>query len=344
MLVNETLEQRSPESGLLQKAIAGEQSAVESVVEQLSSPYPRVKQKMLEAIHAESESKVWLHLLNCLALGRWSEELPQNFSTEPNIAQSLDISIVEAFTEDMNSTEKNSKNDILRSALASGNINIRNTAAYLTGLRGDVEAIPVLAEMLERSSKRWQLRAIRAISAIPCLESASLLVQVLVNDHDIYHQEARQGLSNLGTLAESAWQETLEHSDSHIRWHAARGLAEIGNYSGLPILAESLNDENTIVRWVSSDLLAHIGVKAVPQILAVLVQKPLSEECRQSAHHALLSIKTFRAQECLKPLVSALSSPSTKQIAQIVAERTLENWSRMEMYISGNLQSIDSNN
>jgi HEAT repeat protein len=344
MTVNETFARYSPESKLLQKAISGGSSAVESVIEQLASPYPGVKEKILQAIHDENDNKLWFHLLNCLAFGKWAEDVPLDIATDPAATQRLDISIVDTFSEDCQESEKKGKDQVLQSALNSGNISLRNTAAYLAGLRGDEQAIPFLAEMLERGSKRWQLRAIRAISAIQSPKSASLLVRVLIDDHDIYHQEARQGLSRLGYLAEFAWQEALGHADPHIRWHAARGLAEIGNLGGLPVIAEALSNENPTVRWVSSDLLAHIGIKAVPQILDVIVRKPFTDECRQSAHHALLSIKTYRAQECLKPLISALSSSSTKQIAQIIAERMINDWHRLEMYISGRLQSIDSVN
>jgi HEAT repeat protein len=344
VFVNETPVRRSPESELLQKAIAGDTSAIESLVDQLSSPYPRIKQNMLEEIHHEAEDDLWLNLLNCLASGKWSEELPLGIYTDHNAAQRLDISIVEAFLEDWSDEEKDRKNTILHSAITVGNISLRNAAAYLAGERGDAEAIPILAEMLDRGSRRWQLRAIRALSAIPDAKSAELLVRVLIDNHDIYHQEARLGLSKLGSITEVAWQVALGHSDPHIRWHAARGLVEIGNLKGIAILADALGDENSSVRWVSSDLLARVGVQAVPSILDIIVRKPFSDECRQSAHHALISMKTYRAQECLKPLVSALSSPSTKLVAQIIADRMRQDWNRLEMYISGRLQSLDQIN
>lgn len=342
MVVNGTPVRYSPEFELLQDAISGSGKAAESVVEQLASPYPGIKQKILEALHENSDSRVWGLLLNCLALNKWSEELPLSLYTDPSAAQRLDLSIVDAYLEDSSESETNSKIAALKSAMGSGKISLRNAAAYIAGLRGDPEAIPFLADMLVHGSRRWQLRAIRAVSSIPSAESAALLVQILIHDHDIYHQEARQGLSKLGHLARQSLQGALDHSDLHIRWHAARGLAEIGDYGGLWIIAEALNDENPTVRWVSSDLLANIGIKGVPAILSVIVRKPLSEECRQSSRHALLSIKSYRAQECLKPIVSALSSPSTKLVAQLIAERLQKDWSRIEMYISGSLQSIDS--
>jgi HEAT repeat protein len=344
MNVKDTFARYSPESELLQKAVSGESSAAESVIEQLASPYPGVKEKILQMLHDENDKRIWLNLLNCLALGKWTEDLPVSITTDSTAVQRMDVSIVEAFLEDCTKTEKDIKNEILQTAINSGDISLRNAAAYLAGLRGNAGVIPILAEMLDRSSKRWQLRAIRALSAIPSSQSATLLVQVLVKDHDIFHQEARQGLSKLGHLTEHAWQEALGHSNPHIRWHAARGLAEIGNYGGLSVIAAALSDENSTVRWLSSDLLAQIGVTAIPQILDVIVRKPFGDECRQSAHHALLSIKSYRAQECLKPLISALSSPSTKMIAQIIAERMRQDWNRLEMYISGRLQSIDSIN
>jgi HEAT repeat protein len=344
VVINKATVRYSQESELLQKAITGEIPAAERVAEQLASPYPRIKQKMLEAIHNGLDQRVWLNLLNCLALGRWCEGLSLSIYGDLAAAQRLDISIVEAFLEDWHESEQDSKNAILQSTIRSTDISLRNAAAYLAGLRGDAQALPILGDMLDRGSKRWQLRAIQAISNIPSAHSATLLVKVLVDDHDLYHQEARQGLSKLGHLAGNAWQEALNHADPHIRWHAARGLAEIGDYGGVYLIADGLNNENSTVRWVSSDLLAQIGVIAIPKILDIITRKPLSDECRKSAHHALLSIKSYRAQECLKPLISALSSSSTKMIAQIIAERIQQDWNRLEKYISGSLQSLDNTN
>jgi HEAT repeat protein len=332
----------SPESDLLTKALASDQAAIESAIEQLSSAYPGIRQRMLEAVHKCADDKIWTHLLNCFAFGKWSDNLPFDVYGIPGAAHNLDVSIVDAFMEDCSPAENDRKSSHLEMAIHSKETKLRYGAAYLAGLRGNPAALAILEEMLQAGDHLWQLRAIQALSAIKENKSAELLVQIMVRNHEQFHQEARRGLAELGNLSESAWLETLNNPDPHIRWHAARGLAEIGNTSALQILAQGLCDENQTVRWVTSDLLAHIGAKAIPDILKLILSSSYSDESRQAAFHALRGIKSYRASECLKPLVSALSSPSTKQIAQIIAERMLNDWNHLEGYISGRISSLES--
>jgi HEAT repeat protein len=341
VIANTRTIRNSPEAELILQALSGDGTAAEIVTGRLASPYPLIRQKMIETLHDHPDHRVWMHLLNCLALRTWIANQTLSICSDMASAQRLDISIVEAFVEDWSEAENARKRALLASALDSGESNLRNAAAYLSGVRGDAAALPVLTEILDKGDRRWQLRSIQAISSIQNPMSATVLLQILIKDHEIYHQEAQQGLSSLGLLAENAWQDALDNPDPHIRWHAARGLAELGNYDAIKVIAQGLDDENASVRWVSSDLLAQAGIVAVPSILEVLNLAPLSEECRQSAYHALLSIKAYRARECLKPLVASLSSPATKHIAQVIAGRLLNDWDRLERYISGELQALD---
>jgi HEAT repeat protein len=341
VIANTRTIRNSPEAELLLQALSGDGTAAEIITGRLASPYPLVRQKMIETLHDLSDQRVWMHLLNCFALRIWSANQTLSTCSDKASAQRLDISIVEAYVDDWSEAECARKQAILTAALDSAEGNLRNAAAYLSGVRGDATVLPVLAEMLDKGDRRWQLRSIQAISSIQNPMSAKVLLQILIKDHEIYHQEARQGLASLGLLAVNAWQEALDNPDPHIRWHAARGLAELGNYSAIKVIAQGLDDENASVRWVSSDLLAQAGIKAVPSILEVLNRPPLSDACRQSAYHALLSMKTYRARECLKPLVASLSSPPTKHIAQVIAGRLLNDWERLERYITGELQALD---
>lgn len=336
--------QYSPESDLLTKALTSDQFAVESTIEQLSSAYPGIRQRMLEAVHNCADERIWVHLLNCFALGRWSVDQSLDIYDVPAESQRLNVSIVDAFVEDHSEEESKRKSTLLSLIMDSDEDMLCEAAAYLSGLRGNIAALPILEKVLESGDQHWQLRSVQALSAIEDKKSAELLIHILIRHHEQFHQEARRSLAELGGLAEAAWIDALNNPDPHIRWHAARGLAEIGNTSALQIVAQGLCNDNKTVRWVSSDLLARIGPKAIPDVLKVICDSPLSDECRQSAFHALRAIKSYRANECLKPLVSALSSSSTKQIAQTIAGRMLNDWTRLDGYISGRTPSIQSNN
>ena len=51
---------------------------------------------------------------------------------------------------------------------------------------------------------------------------------MLVEGEPELHRQAGRALMNLGEAARGTWLAVLDHPDSHIRWHAARGLGQIG--------------------------------------------------------------------------------------------------------------------
>ena len=146
--------------------------------------------------------------------------------------------------------------------------------------------IPFLEEILDTAVKSWKVRAVRALGAIRDERSAMPLIKALAMDRGPVHSEAKRSLKELGPLADKAWVEALNHPDSHIRWHAPRGLGDPSNSRSMALLAEGLLDGNREVRWASADALARIGPPAVPATLAVISQKTLTTPVRQAAYHA----------------------------------------------------------
>jgi len=203
---------------------------------------------------------------------------------------------------------------------------MRHAAGYLAGLRGDQEAIPILGEIIKSGTKEWQLRAVKALTALRDERCISPLIEALTMDRDLLHREARRALLNLGPIAEQAWLELLEHPDSHIRWEAARGLGEIGDAKAAPILAEGLLDENYAVRWATADVLAHLGERAIPATLTILSRYPINEPSRQAAYHALHGISNREVQERIKPLLDALRDFTVSIGVPVIAQRLLMEW------------------
>jgi HEAT repeat protein len=118
----------------------------------------------------------------------------------------------------------------------------------------------------------------------------------------------------------------LQHPNSHVRWHAARGLGQIGDTQAIEVLAEGLFDENQSVRWVTARVLASLNSTAIPAILNVLTRNRLSEPFRQAVHHALHAMPSRLTQEYLQPLLLALRSPAANVEAPRQAQRMLLDW------------------
>ncbi len=327
MVLRDKVPIRHPaEVGILEHALAGDDSAVNKIFLYLSSANFHLRQIMQESIHDISSVDLWQHMLSCLTIQCWEDHRDSDRRVDQEASQRIDHSITEVFIQDEYECEQGIKEAVLREALYDPRPEIRYGAAYLLGLRGDKEMIPLLEEILDTAVKSWKVRAVRALGAIRDEHSALPLIKALAMDRGPLHSEAKQALRELGPLVERAWGEALNHPDSHIRWHAARGLGDPTDSRSMSLLAEGLLDENREVRWASADALARIGPPAVPATLTVISQNTLSTPVRQAAYHALHGVFSRRLRERLKPLLEALQSPAGNVEASTIAQRLLEEW------------------
>jgi HEAT repeat protein len=203
---------------------------------------------------------------------------------------------------------------------------LQYAAAYILGLRYDPKSIPILANIIDKGNRKWKLRAVRALSTLKEKDCAQPLMKALTSDQGKLHREARRALQNLGSLAQSVWLDALNHPDGHIRWEAAHGLGQLGDYRAAPTLAEGLVDENYVVRWASANVLANLGEKGVPATLSVLCYREMDEPSRQAAYHALHEIKSLQIRKRILPVLDALRVSTKQQSIPRVAQEVLLDW------------------
>lgn len=313
------------EAKLLMQALDGDIQSAYSVLRYLSAS-PDLCQIIQETIHDVSDYRAWSSLLHYLAFGYWDGQPLYSQPPDEVVSQRIDQSIAEIFISDEDEHEGAAKEAILLDALESPEPQLRRAAAYLLGLRGDPRAIPYLDETIETGTTSWRLRAVRALAALKDEQCGPPLIKALAINRGSLHREARRALQSLGHLAESAWLEALDHPDAHIRWHAARGLGELGDHRFALILVEGLLDENYAVRWATSDVLARLGRRGVPATLTILSQRQLNEQSRQAAFHALHGIASTQIQQRLKPLLDALQNPFANIQVPVIAQHLLMEW------------------
>ena len=310
---------------MLTAALAGSALDLGNVLKYLSAANPTLCQIMQEAIRDAADPLIWSHLLTTLAIRRWNDILELG-SLSATALERLDQAIIEGFTQDTRTDEGVQKEAVLAEAWENPDTRIRRTAVFLSGMRGNPDAIPYLAEIIAEDPHEWKQRAVRALAAIHDPRCAPPLLQALIMDHKRLHREARRALQQLGRLAESAWLGVLDHPDSHIRWHAARALGEIGDPRAAAILAEGLFDENYAVRWATADVLSDLGNPAVPAILTILSQRKLNQPVRQAAYHALHGLGSRSKQTQLQPLLEALHDPVASVKVPAIAQQLLFEW------------------
>jgi HEAT repeat protein len=154
------------------------------------------------------------------------------------------------------------------------------------------------------------------------------LLKLLIEDRGDLHREASRALHSLGKLARSAWQSVLDHPDSHIRWHAARALGEMGDTSLAMVLAEGLRDDDYVVRWATADVLARLGEIGLQATLKMLTRYPINEQFRQAAYHALHGIVSSEIQLQIKPLLASMRGPAAGMESARIARNILVQWEK----------------
>ena len=192
------------EARLLNRALGGDPRSTNEVLKYLRAN-PGLCQIMQETIHDVSDSRVWSRLLHYLAFGCWYGQHPFPQPIDAAASQRIDRSIAETFIQDEEDRERAAKEAILLKALKSPEPHLRQAAAYLLGLRGDLRAIPYLAETIVTGTKRWRLRAVKALAALNDEQCGPALAKALETDNGKLHREACRALQSLGKLAELAW-------------------------------------------------------------------------------------------------------------------------------------------
>lgn len=359
------------ETQTLEEAVSGDLGAAQGILRYLSSANPELRRIMQRVLHNSRDPRVWRYMLCVIACHIWGDAfvlLGIQTSEETDHNQVMPLlewrdaatrerctqAIAEAFAcepideKDPRAAEEFEvecarKTAILRQALAtSGKIGpqpgtadqrlcVRRTAAYLLGLRGERDVIPVLEQVIEGDDPEWQLRAVGALAVLGSERCVPALLKALTRERGehrarLVHQGAARALDEMGERGRDAWLEAFNHPDSHIRWHAARGLGQIGDPRGVELLAEALYDEIHSVRWSTARVLASLDSAAIPAILKVIIHQPLNEPFRQAAYHALHAMPSRHTQEYLKPLLQALRGLAFRVEAPAVAQRMSLEW------------------
>lgn len=329
------------EAQKLQRATAGDLKAALSVLSYLTSSIRDLRTLMQTAIHEAGNERIWRHLLTWLALGVWgdwtqSEDAPlQPLNWQEPVPGATAHAIIEAFTTDHSEAERALKQRVLHQGLDSSG-RIQHASACLLGLRGDASAIPVLEQIILDTTRvplkrrgpagDWSILAVEALAAIDDPRCGPPLLVALADGHGELHRAANRALRDLGSTVADTLVKALNHSDSHVRWHAARALGQTGNPIGIETLVEGLHDEHPAVRWATASVLASLDAQALPYILRALIRQPLTEPYRQAVYHALHAMPSRHTRIYLQPLLEALQGSASGERAPAIAQKMLAEW------------------
>jgi HEAT repeat protein len=143
----------------------------------------------------------------------------------------------------------------------------------------------------------------------------SSLIVALGSHDSVERKKARESLVDVGRPAVPFLTQALTDSSPHLRWEAAKTLAEIADPMAAPALVDALEDEESAVRWLAAKGLIAMGEAGLEPLLQALIQHSDSIWLREGAHHvlhtlvredlALQAAPVLEALEDIEPVVEA---------------------------------------
>jgi HEAT repeat protein len=119
--------------------------------------------------------------------------------------------------------------------------------------------------------------------------------------------KARQALIQMGSAAVLGLRGALAAPQQHVRWEAAKSLAEIADPSAAHDLVSALGDPDGDVRWVAGEALIALNRDGLRPLLTKLTESDLPEGMYQAAHHVLRALaRNEDLDSWLQPVIKAL--------------------------------------
>ena len=151
------------------------------------------------------------------------------------------------------------------------------------------------------------------------------LVADLGSDSAVVRQDARVALVAIGSAAMTPLLSALDAPKQHVRWEAAKALAEIGEPASAGRLVAALADKDSDVRWVVGAALIALGQAAVQPLLTILKQPDLPDGVYPGAHHVLHDlVKRDDLASLLRPVLDAFAEPEPAVAVPLAAAEALK--------------------
>jgi HEAT repeat protein len=155
--------------------------------------------------------------------------------------------------------------------------------------------------------------------------NADQFVAVLADKDAMNRQHGREALVNIGSAAVPSLMKALGDKRQHVRWEAAKTLAEISDPAAAKTLVQSIGDEDADVRWVAGEALIALKGDAVKPLLNGLTKSQDSEGLYKSAHHVMHALSQHSDLGLLLvPVLKALDHSEPEIAVPVAAQKVLE--------------------
>jgi HEAT repeat protein len=150
------------------------------------------------------------------------------------------------------------------------------------------------------------------------------LVAALASQDRVTRQTARETLVGLGHPAVAPVILLLNDRNDHVRWEAAKTLAEIGDPAAGEPLVNTLEDRDAGIRWLAAEGLIRMRRACLRPLLHALTERPDSVWLRDGARHVLRSLGKMELAEGMEPVLKALGDIEPVAIVPVAARQALD--------------------
>ena len=137
-------------------------------------------------------------------------------------------------------------------------------------------------------------------------ESVAELVEGLASKRPAQREKTRKQIVKIGHAAVIPLLHKLTDPAEHVRWEAAKALAEIADPAAADALVDALGDGSSDVRWVAGEALIALGWEGAKHVLVRLLRQGDSTDFCCNAHQVLSVFAKRRSGRFLKPVLEGL--------------------------------------
>lgn len=214
---------------------------------------------------------------------------------------------------------------VLLAGMESPNSHIRENAAYILGLIGNSQDVPVLIQALNDAVPAVRLQAAKALGRMHAAAAVPALLSTLHSADEFVGTQIFQALVQIGGPAVPALIAECCSISAWTRWHCVRALGEINDARAILVLAQSLNDPDHGVAWMAAKELIQFGKLIVVPTLQVLMSVDTSPWLAETGSYVLHQLyqRYRKLKPYLAPLVQEMQQPSFKIGTAYIAQKTL---------------------
>lgn len=150
------------------------------------------------------------------------------------------------------------------------------------------------------------------------------LVAALASPDRVTRQSARETLVAVGHPAVGPLIPLLDDRHDHVRWEAAKSLADIGDPAAAPALVQTLEDPEPGVRWLAAEGLIRMRRACLKPLLHALTERADSVWLRDGAHHVLHDLAKMGLAEGTASVLAALEDVEPAATVPGEARRALD--------------------